>query len=400
MIEIIPLKLKDIFDKEYITTLDIIKDSNNNCYITSIDLISKLMVIDLPIKNKRLAISNILSFLNYFDTISDKFNIATINSNILIKFFTTKEYKKYLTILEENKIIADIVYKSDNGEPTFKYKVGEASKRYRTFDSFNNSDLCLVVIDSSKQPTIDIEENIVDDKFKNTISTIDINYKNAICDEIDNFQNTNMSLDILRKRISRLLSLRVRRFIKSGVKVDRIYHSFSNLSKISRKHTLVNFNNIDIVNCQPLLLCAFLIKNKYKIDIDYKKDCEEGIIYEKFIDKLPREEVKIELYKSIYFKFNKKNELNKKFKELYPITWESLNEISSDKISMASILQNFEASLFNNIRPVKSNYYYTLFDAIYYDNIIDSSSLSNTIIKFFNDLDINVSIKLNDIKIK
>jgi len=89
-----------------------------------------------------------------------------------------------------------------------------------------------VVIDNNKQPNIDIEEGVVDDKFKNTTSNIEVNYKNAICEEIDNFQNTNMDLDILRKRISRLLSLRIRRFIKKGTKVDRIYHSFSNLSKI------------------------------------------------------------------------------------------------------------------------------------------------------------------------
>jgi len=43
MIEIIPLKLKDIFDKEYVTSLDIIKD-NDNYFITSIDLVSKLLV--------------------------------------------------------------------------------------------------------------------------------------------------------------------------------------------------------------------------------------------------------------------------------------------------------------------------------------------------------------------
>lgn len=399
MIEIIPLKLKDIFDKEYITSLDLIKESNNNCYITSVDLISKLLVIDLPIVNKRLAISNILTFLNYFDTACDERNILVIPSTIFVKFFTTKHYKEYIKVLEDNKIISNIVYKDEEGKPTFKYKVGEASKKYRAYDSYNNSDLCLVVIDSNKRPVLQIEDNLVDKKFVDTISTIGMNYKNAICDEIDNFQSSNMDLNVLRKRISRLLSLRVRRFLKKGIKVDRIYHSFTNLSKISRKHTLINFNNIDIVNCQPLLLCAYLIKNGYDIDNSYKDDCENGLIYERFIYKLPREETKVELYKSIYFYFSKKNEYNKKFKEIYPITWQSLSTISANNISMASILQNFEASLFNNIKPIKSENYYTLFDAVYYDNIMDSSNITNIIKQFFNELGIKVSLKLNDIKI-
>lgn len=399
MIEIIPLNLKDIFDKEYVNGLQLIEDSNNNCYITSIDLISKLLAVDLPIKNERLAITNILSFLNYFDSISNSENIATIPVGVLIKYFTTIEYKKYLAILKELHILSDIVYKDENNQPMYKYKVGEASKRYRAFDAYVKSDLCLVVIDSTKPLKIDIEEGLVPDKFRKTIETLEINYKNAISDEITNFQAKNMSIDVLRKRIARLLTLRVRRFIKSGVKVDRIYHSFSNLSKISRRHTLVNFNNIDIVNCQPLLLCAYLTKNGYQIDQKYKNDCEAGLIYENFVGDLPREEVKVELYKSIYFKFNTKNKYNQLFKEVYPITWESLLKLSKEEKSMACILQNFEASLFNQIEPKKSSKYYTLFDAIYYDNIADSAAISNIIYKFFSDLDIKVTITLNDIKV-
>lgn len=402
MIEIIPLRVEDLFSKEYISSLDIIKESDNNCFITSLQLISQLLTIDLPINNKRLSIINILSFLNYFDSISDEYNIATINSNILINYFTTKEYKKYLAILKDLNVISEIPY--DDGKfytPKIKSCDGIGkSKRYRTFTQFNESDLCLVIIDSNKPPRIEIEDNIVDNKFKNTICEMDFNYKNAICAEIDNYQNTGMKIDRLRKRISRLFSLKVKRYIKSGNKVDRVYHSLSNLSKISRKYSLVQFNNIDIVNCQPLLLCAYLIKNGYTIDEQYKNDCEKGKIYENFItDEMNRDDVKVELYKSIYFKFNKNNDINKGFKEIYPLTWLSLLEISKDDKSMASILQNFEASLFNKLIPNRSEYYYTLFDAVYFDNMIDSADLVKNINKFFNELNIKVTLSLNDIKI-
>jgi len=59
--------------------------------------------------------------------------LRTIGVKVLTKYFTTKEYKKYLKILEDNRIITDIVYKDENGEPTYKYKVGEASKRYTSY---------------------------------------------------------------------------------------------------------------------------------------------------------------------------------------------------------------------------------------------------------------------------
>lgn len=393
MIEIIPLKVNDLFSKEYITSLDIIKESNNNCFITSIDLISKLMVKELPIINKRLAIINILSFLNYFDSISDDKNISTISVKKIIDQFTTKEYKKYLNLLKDMDIMSEMAYEDGS---FFKKRV--RSKRYKTSDNFNNSDLCLVIIDSNKPRKLEVEDNIVNKKFIKTICDVEFNYKNAICDEIDNYQNTNMRKEVLRKRLSRLFSIKIKRYIKSGVKVDRIYHSFSNLSRISRKHSLVEFNNVDIVNCQPLLLCSYLIKNGYFVDAQYQIDCENGKVYENFItDELCREDVKTELYKSIYFKFNKSNPINKVFKKLFPITWESLLQISKGDQMMASILQNFEASLFNKLIPNKSNYYYTLFDAVYFDNILDSGNLVKSIREFFMKLGIKVSLKLNDI---
>lgn len=50
-------------------------------------------------------------------------------------------------------------------------------------------------------------------------------------------------------------------------------------------------------------------------------------------------------------------------------------------------LQNIEASIFNNLKPV-SEYYFTLHDAIYYTNIVDTALLSEQILEKFKVLNI------------
>lgn len=392
MIEVIDLQLNDIFDKEIISKINITDDKNY--FITSTDLISKLLSIELPIKNTRLSIINILSFLNYFDTVCDTNNISKVSSTILIEYFTRDKYKEYIELLDSNNILTTIPYEDGSF-----YQPKVKSKRFRLHNSYNRSELCLVVIDSNKLPEYNIEEDVVDLRFENTIKNIDFNYDAAIQDEIRNYKENNLDKDILRKRISRLLSLKVRRYINKGHNVDRIYHSLSNISKISRKHTTIKFNNIDVKNCQPLLLYGFLKQNGMMIDDNYKKDCEEGIVYENFIGELDRDKTKVEMYKSIYFGFDKKNVYNKKFKELYPNTWSSLEILSKEEKTIASLLQTFEASLFNNLTPTKSKNYFTIFDAIYFDNLVDASKLVKDIRDFFLKLDMKVALTLNEKKI-
>ena len=161
--------------------------------------------------------------------------------------------------------------------------------------------------------------------------------------------------------------------------------------------------DIDIVNCQPLLLVAYLTENdSLDFDLNYKNDCEDGLFYERFYDiDRPknisniewRSEIKVKLYKSIFFSFNKKSKINKKFKELYPKTWESLEKISITDISLASRLQNLESNLFNNIIPKHSEFYFTLFDAIYFNNIMDKYKIENEIKNYFNNFNIKVTTK-------
>src|SRR5690606_25756825 len=159
----------------------------------------------------------------------------------------------------------------------------------------------------------------------------------------------------------------------------RISHTFSKVSRVARRYLSINFHNLDIVNCQPLLLVYYLKKNQLKTDISYQTDCEDGTFYERFSDlttSKTRDGVREQLYKSVFFKFNEKNPYNALFKELYPATHHSLSVIHSDTTTtLASLLQNCEAEIFNSIKPKKSKNYFTLFDAIYYSDVSDTQQI-------------------------
>jgi len=396
MIEVIPFN-KTIFNSFSIDT----KKITRYVYINNIEIIGKLLSMELPISNKKIALRNIFDFLTYVDSKITQLEktVISINSAILISYFNRDKYKKYMDILNDLDIITRVPYQDD----TF-YVRGSKSCQYRVHNNYlSEEDLAIIILedDRSKETFTNTVENI-DRRYIDTIKKLELNIPSAIDAEIRNFIENDLSISSLRNRISRIFYTKRKRFIKKGEKVDRIYHSFTNLSKISRKHFNIQMNDVDIINCQPLLLVALLEKNGFKYDISYKTDCEAGCFYERFLEinktgdtstEEHRSNTKVSLYKNIFFGFNKSSKHNKKFNELYPETWKSLELISENCKSLASQLQNLESELFNNLIPTKSKYYFTLFDAIYFDNILDRFDLETKIKKYFNKYNIRVSIK-------
>jgi len=391
-LEIIPIDLtKNIFDDYHEELLKLQK--SKYCYVSNIDLISELLIRELPIQNKRLAIKNILSFLTYIDTeikIKDT-TLLNISSSKLIEYFSRDTYKEYMNLLEELLILSDVPYSDGKF-----YTIDKLSKQYRVHNSYiNNNNLCMVILENDRAKDKFICNINIDQRFRTTIMNLDIDMKSAVISEIDYCRENNLTSNNLRIRLSRLFYTRMKRYIKKGTNVDRIYHSFTNVSKVSRRHLTTKMYNIDIVNSQPLMLISYLSKEGFDYDDNYKIDCENGSFYDNFITKdISRDDVKVQLYKSIFFSFNKNLVINKKFKELYPITWKSLSEIKDSNISLASRLQNLESELFNNLIPKKSKEYFTLFDAIYFNNINDIVTLNKNIHNFFNSLGVNVTTKI------
>lgn len=394
MIEVLPFN-KTVFDSFNLDKTELTK----YCYINNKDIIDKLLTIELPIPNTRLALKNIFDFLTFIDIKVNELNstIIPLPYNKLEEFFSRNLYKKYMNILSQLKIITAVDY-SDDGKDGVFYVPGKLYKRYRVHsDYLNKEDLALIILDDdrSKSEFINSVEEL-DERYSKTIKTLDINIKEAIRSEIQYYKDNNLSTSTLRNRISRLFYTRRKRFIKKGKSVDRIYHSFSNVSKVSRKHISLKMFNIDIKNCQPLLLVYLLKSNNMLLDDNYQTDCESGLFYENFvgINGLDRDETKVALYKNIFFGFWPSNSFNKRFRELYPNTWQSLNEISKGDVSLASQLQNIESKLFNNLIPQKSKHYFTLFDAIYFDDMRDIKNISMNINTFFNNLNIKVKTEM------
>jgi hypothetical protein len=402
MIEIIPL--------EQAISQDSMRDfSEKDVFVTSLDLISNLLTRKLPLKDNNKSIKNILEFLQFADRQMNeaKDTLLSLHSDTLISFFSRDTYKNYLDILKECRVMTRVPH--DNN--TF-YTPGKASSLYRFYNEYCFAELAIVIIHSNKQ-TISIETR-VHKKFSNAIKNSKVDYYKAIQAEIEYCKEKNKDRNnLLRSRLSRLFSSHSNRFVKKGTNVNRIFHSFSNLSKVSRQFLEVenmSYNSLDIVNCQPMLLCYYLKQNNLQYDENYIKDCESGIFYEKFVGLegyftyksnskyykeysiLDRENVKKQLYKSIFFMFDKCNPINKEFAKLYPITYKTLDEISGVQ-SMATILQNLEASIFNDLVPKKSKYFFTLFDEIYYTDETDKEELKKKIISKFNLLSLNVKIK-------
>ncbi len=387
--------------------------ATTNIYCCPVNLICKLLQLEsLPIKNKRIGVTNILDFLKWADTKIDKQKQSngkyktsiSIHWKEFETYFSRDRYLQYIELLKELEVMALVPYRDNQYS-----KIGERSNLYRLYNNYIGDETCIVIAPNKCYGSMNIEGKH-NSKLINTIKSIDIDYRSAITAEIENHHSGKVDTNQLRMRLNKLFSLNGERFIKYGNKVNRVYHSLSNLSKISREFLHINgvkFNNIDIRNCQPLLLCYYLIKNNLPIDADYITDCEAGSLYERFYKKTgnkakddqAREAVKEGLYKSIYFDFKSDHALNLQFANTYPQTYWSLSQIANNEETLASILQNSEAEIFNVLSPESSKYYFTLFDAIYFTSVLDIAPIANSIRTKFAEMKLTPRLKLNDLEL-
>lgn len=382
-----------------------IKESNTFC--VGFNTISKLINhTKYPIEKTK-AISNILSFIQHLD--NKKKDETSIHNQCWVDYFTTKHYKEYQRILKELNIISLVPY--SDGEYYIK---GERSYLFRLMNEFiNDKELCIIIFEKSSTRSLNVFGKY-NSKYKKTVKNVTINYKTAIKDEVTYYHNNPSSnrLNSLRQRLSIIFNLNNDRFIKTGDKSNRVYSSLSNISRVSRKHLNVKnqyFTGIDISNSQPLLLCYYLKENKLPIDKNYIQDCEDGLIYDRFYgvegcdlitkknsngtwykiteeksySKENRSELKEDLFQSIYYYFKPNFTINKSFQQIYPLTYGSLirinNELKGENDNLAVRLQNVEAEIMNDIIPEKSEYYFTLFDGLYFTNLNDIPQLKREI---------------------
>lgn len=292
-------------------------------------------------------IDNLNLFTNIHNTYLDKFGLK-INGK---KF----GYASLLLLLKKHNLV-DINY---------KHSGGLFSQGYRVITNFINTDYSEVEIDFEK----------VFDRFKNRTYWLRKypQYKKLIKDtyevkiDLSDYilwmkENEGIELKpvinkgILKRRF--LTKEKIYEFINNALKVNfnnlwfkvsdegRFYNSTTNLSyttlpfiKLKRRKVV----EVDVINCQPLLLCG-IIKNEL-----YKKDVEDGIFYDRVSKELniSRDQFKVLSYKHIFFsnKPLKSGKIYDVINRLYPGFIDEMNSIKID-LEVSKEMQKIESNIF------------------------------------------------------
>ncbi|WP_294963426.1 hypothetical protein [uncultured Flavobacterium sp.] len=394
---------RSIFDQITKKEINRLKKATNS-FVANTTVFNQLLSYENYPINKKLAITNILEFLEYVDIKLQKSYDAKIKipKSIFEKYFTSHHYISYQEILAKLNIIKVTIY-PDGSFYTCNWEGKEGPvlepkcKIYQVSYNYINMKALSLIIPEQKKKILSISNELewLDKRFIKTIETVQINLLAAFNDEILQFRTGTINFNQLKCRLHRILQLQRKRKIKKGKRVNRIYHSLTNISKISRRHFNIPFIFLDVKNCQPLLLCALMIKDGYDFDLEYKLDCEWAFFYDQFkcFGNNDKGATKRLLYRHVFFGFKPNKKINQHFKKLYPATWEYLHQLSKTDISLASKLQNLESELFNVLIPAKSKHFFTLFDAIYFDDLRDAAQLECNITKFFDDLGLEVVVE-------
>lgn len=305
------------------------------------------------------------------------------------------------------------------------------SKPFDYYFTANNLEWCLISIDYNNEGEIKTINNTLPINHPahaqvNTILNVKLDLSNTIIDEYNNIFNSTYDWNDVKKeditkftsRIQRALSFQFnnKRFIKKGNDNEqgRVFSSLtSNLTKIARKHLYIDFKpfyEIDIANCQPLLMAVFLSSKGYIIDNNYITDVMDGIVYDRIVNyaitnnlqtqncfqngktvnlKLTyRPDVKVLSYANIFFKTKTKEEstVSNIFSILYPLTYSALIDYTTKTTdSTALLLQATESEIIMNVSKTIDCEYFTVHDAIYITDYESIESLKKEIIKTVNE---------------
>jgi len=255
-----------------------------------------------------------------------------IHKTILDRRFTIHRFIRYtglLTILKDIDVI-------DVGD---WYKVGHEAKNYKVKTHLLKGKLGDVIWMEPKNPMDVCIYKTKEDwirSFPEQRQLIQNHYLTYI--NIETLENDLSSLKVMGTinekqyfhylNVSLMFNQRYIWFARKDGK-GRFYSSFSTLPKIVRKHITLDGSfvcEIDLKNALPLFI-------SYKIDDkDFRKDCLEGIFWDKVSKhtNIEREVVKKSFMSEIvYNKTERKTKLYVGLEELYPGLYEKIDEIKS-----------------------------------------------------------------------
>lgn len=352
-------------------------------------------------------VNNNYEFINsYINIVLEliKFDGLEIPKNVLR--LKTRSYTEIIEKLRSNNFIISIKKAYYN-----KLNPSESSCAIYTLDTFKSFTFISLSEDSIESKLkLEVEglqeTPLNNENFINTLLNTTILATEAIYAEYKYCIETGRDYKKFLSRVNTILSFTRSRSAGKGENVNRVYSSFTNLSRISRKFLVYDdnpFYEVDIKNCQPLLLICILAEMDFDIDENYIEDVTTGRFYEALMQRAVelkvtkqvkyskneagnsveqkilanRDDVKVLVYSDILFCTKLKDTaIVKIFKSLYPKVYRALKEIT-EQLSLtgeklARPLQNMEADIVLSIQP-KSNYF-TVHDAIY---LTDKSEIPN-----------------------
>ncbi len=378
----------------------------------------------MPIKNENLVIGHILRMVRDAELRMKIGRGAFSWHHDYLRASYTSNYKRYVEVLVKLGILETTV----SPETRMRYKEGEHASYYRLTDRYRERrSLCLIYREIDRRNMSTSFKKEVPEKYRKAVNLSYIDYPTYVNEEIKRYVEKDpndsdraTSLESIKVRLNSAFSLLEKRYLKEGKRSTRIYHSFSSLSRIARQHLRTPrgyiYYEIDIVNSQPSFLVAYL-NGKYAIDSSYVKITQAGKIYEQFIgvtgrvqrfytdengnrkDKWEdlfiknRAQAKVEFFSAVLFDWKKAHPLNKKFQELFPLTWEVLDRLHKEGGTLAAKLQTFESEIIHGVTVEKSDYYFTLHDAIYYNDITEKKKIEGQIKEAFEKYEVKVKLK-------
>lgn len=314
-------------------------------------IIKRLIELWMFIYNKQISDDDTISLKGYTNIDKselDKFSIKVGDTRF--------RYKQLLELLDGLVEVND------------KYKVGSFSKGYRVITSSFGNSLSEIDIDLSKSFIIMKSKEYWIEKYSKYKHLIEDSYKSSIeLSEYLNwmFNNEGMELKpvvesgIVKRRY--LTTDKIWSYFFLSLKINlgdlwfkvsnegRFYSSISNLSYTAISFMRFNYQSpvdIDIKNCQPLLLASLL--GECNGLLQYKRDVEEGVFYEKMANELgiDRNKFKMLSYRLIFF--NSKPLLSGKvyssMVKLYGGVIHEINKLNSDG-RLSHKLQELESKI-------------------------------------------------------
>ena len=376
---------------------------------------TKRITIDTKTKKK-----NLISKIFYLYT----HIINNFNNNLILTQSTLKDIvgnknhnKVFISYFKKHNIIEQIILGNimpNNPSTVSKYVILE-NYLYKDLIIINNAKIKKTYSYEIKELRGIYGNNYT--KVINTINNASLPLKTTLktlIKEIDN--GRDISYEVLARCLSFSKRIRISKFFNN----DRVYNSICPLPGYIRDKITFNgkkMHSIDLASCQPSLLLRKIIKhindnqgiylyndqltseienfkqlinnnNFYNLfkpsdlkleTIDERRGSWVTVISNLSENKIEenywRDIIKVECYRSFLFTWNTKLKTNEVFVDNFPEISKIMkyfnDNLKQEGKKMASMLQQEEALIFNGIikdLELKSNFTFTVYDEIYFDN--------------------------------